>query len=103
MATSFSGGCLNRQDKVNVDVITLSKVVRLPKPITNTTWVRVRLCKLQKGALDSQPQVIKFTSCMPMVGGSLFVFFFWPFLIDGMKNNTCLIINLVYYVTRFRR
>jgi hypothetical protein len=29
------------------------------KPITNTAWVRARLCKLQKGALDSQPQVIK--------------------------------------------
>ena len=27
--------------------------------------------KYKKGALDSQPQVIKFTSCMPMVGGSL--------------------------------
>ena len=26
-------------------------------------------CK--KGALDSQPQVIKLTSCLPMVGGSL--------------------------------
>jgi hypothetical protein len=25
------------------------------------------------GALDSQPQVIKFTSCLPMVGGSLWV------------------------------
>ena len=25
----------------------------------------------KKGALDSQPQVIKFTSCLPMVGGSL--------------------------------
>jgi hypothetical protein len=35
-------------------------------------WVRARLCKLQKkGALDSQPQVIKFTSCLPMVCGSL--------------------------------
>ena len=41
-------------------------------PITNTAWDRARLCKLQKkGALDSQPQVIKFTSCLPMVGGSL--------------------------------
>ena len=40
--------------------------------ITNTAWVRARLCKLQeKGALDSQPQVIKLTSCLPMVGGSL--------------------------------
>jgi hypothetical protein len=25
----------------------------------------------KKGALDSQPQVIKFTSCLPMAGGSL--------------------------------
>jgi len=25
----------------------------------------------QKGALDSQPQVIKLTSCLPIVGGSL--------------------------------
>jgi hypothetical protein len=25
----------------------------------------------EKGALDSQPQVITFTSCLPMVGGSL--------------------------------
>ena len=25
----------------------------------------------KKGALDSQPQVIKFTSCLPMVSGSL--------------------------------
>jgi hypothetical protein len=25
----------------------------------------------KKGALDSQPQVIKSTSCLPMVGGSL--------------------------------
>jgi hypothetical protein len=24
----------------------------------------------KKGALDSQPQVIKFTSCLPMIGGS---------------------------------
>jgi len=27
----------------------------------------------KKGALDSQPQVIKFTSCLPRVGGSLLV------------------------------
>jgi hypothetical protein len=25
----------------------------------------------KKGALDPQPQAIKFTSCLPMVGGSL--------------------------------
>jgi len=34
-------------------------------------WVRARLCKLKKGVLNSQPQVIKLTSCLPMVGGSL--------------------------------
>jgi len=38
----------------------------------STTWVRTQLCNSQKkGALDSQPQVIKVTSCLPMVGGSL--------------------------------
>ena len=32
----------------------------------------------KKGALDWQPQVIKFTSCLPMVGGSLRVLRFLP-------------------------
>jgi hypothetical protein len=32
------------------------------------------------GALDSQPQVIKFTSCLPMVGGSLWVLRLLPLL-----------------------
>jgi hypothetical protein len=42
------------------------------KPINNTAWDRTRLCTLQKkGALDSHPQVIKFTSCFPIVGCSL--------------------------------
>jgi hypothetical protein len=40
------------------------------------TWVRTWLFKLQqKGALDSQPQVIKFASCLPMIGSSLRVAF----------------------------
>ena len=51
----------------------MSQVVGLPnnsyKSITNTAWVRARLCKLQKSALD--PHVIKFVSYLPMVGGSL--------------------------------
>ena len=38
--------------------------------MTNMAWVRAQLWKLQKGALDSQPQVIKFTSCLPMVVAS---------------------------------
>ena len=32
------------------------------------------------GALDLQPQVIKFTSCLPMVGGSLQVLWLLPSL-----------------------
>ena len=48
------------------------------KPITNTAWVQARLCTLQNGALDSQPHVIKFTICLPMVGGSLRVLWFPP-------------------------
>jgi len=31
---------------------------------------RPALLITKKGALNSQPQVIKFTSCLPMVGGS---------------------------------
>ena len=34
----------------------------------------------KKGALDSQPQVIKFTNCLPMVGGSLRVLRLLPLL-----------------------
>jgi hypothetical protein len=32
----------------------------------------------KKGALDSQPQVIKFTSCLPMVSGSLRILWLPP-------------------------
>ena len=59
-----------------------TNVVILPnnsyKTITNNAWVRARLCKLQKGKLDSQPQVITFTSCLSMVGGSLRVLLLLP-------------------------
>jgi hypothetical protein len=52
----------------------MSWVVGLPnnsyKPITNTSWVRARLCILQ-------PEVIMFNSCLAMVGGSLRVFHHW--------------------------
>ena len=34
-------------------------------------WQKLTLPLAKKGALDSQPQVIKFASCLPMVGGSL--------------------------------
>jgi len=34
----------------------------------------------KKSALDSQPQVIKFTSCLPMVGSSIRVLWLLPSL-----------------------
>ena len=43
-----------------------------PRRITNTACgFEPGIVNYKKGALDSQPQVIKFTSCLPMVGGSL--------------------------------
>ena len=47
----------------------------------NISWLPVLLLcigELKKGALDLQPQVIKFTSCLPRVGGSLWVFWLPP-------------------------
>jgi len=53
----------------------MRKAVALPsnscKPITNAAWVRAGFVNYRKGTLDSQPQVIKFTSCLSIVGGSL--------------------------------
>ena len=55
----------------------MSQVVGLPnnsyKPITYVAWVRTLRCKLQKGCTRLRPQVIKFTSCLPIVGGYLVV------------------------------
>jgi hypothetical protein len=52
----------------------MSWVVGLPnnsyKPITNTRGFAFGFVNYKKGALDSQPQVIKLTSFLPMVGGS---------------------------------
>jgi hypothetical protein len=36
-----------------------------------TLEIQYGFVNYKKGALDSQPHVIKFTSCLPMVGGSL--------------------------------
>ena len=41
-------------------------------------WVRASFVNYKKGALDSQSQVIKVTSCWPMVGGSHRVFWLLP-------------------------
>jgi hypothetical protein len=39
--------------------------------ITNTAWVRAGFVDYKEGALDSQPQDIKLSSCLSMVGVSL--------------------------------
>ena len=58
----------------------MGQVVGLPnnsyKPITNTAWVHTRLCKLQKRVHATHSR--KFTSCLPMVGGSLWVLLLLP-------------------------
>ena len=37
----------------------------------STLRTQLSFVNYKKGALDSQPQMIKFTSCLPTVGGSL--------------------------------
>jgi hypothetical protein len=53
----------------------MSKKVGLPnnsyEPITNTSWVRARLCKLQKGCTRLAAANAKAYQFLPMVGGSL--------------------------------
>jgi hypothetical protein len=53
----------------------MSQVGGLPnnsyKPITNTAWIRARLCKLQKRCTRLAATSDEVTSCLFMVGGSL--------------------------------
>jgi hypothetical protein len=49
-------------------------------------WCIYGFVNNKKGALDSQPQVIKFISCLPMVGGSLQVLRLLPLLKLLAKN-----------------
>jgi hypothetical protein len=62
----------------------MSFVVGLPnnsyKPITNTRGLAPGFVNYKKGALGSQPQVIKIANCLPMVGGSLRVLRLLPAL-----------------------
>jgi hypothetical protein len=50
----------------------MSEVVGLP----NNTYkpIAPSFVNFKKGALDTQLQIIKFTSCLPMVGGTNFSF-----------------------------
>jgi hypothetical protein len=60
MATTFSGR-ISRREPPN-DSCKLN---------TNAAYLDSALLLTHKGALDSQKQVIQFTSCLPMIGGSL--------------------------------
>jgi hypothetical protein len=59
---------VGKNAKCNQDIVETT-VINIHGRLCSWKWVPTRLCKLQKGALDSQ--VIKFASCLPMVGGSL--------------------------------
>ena len=41
------------------------------KIYSSVLFSKLQIANYKMGALDSQPQVIKFTSCLPMVGDSL--------------------------------
>jgi hypothetical protein len=49
----------------------------------------------KKGAFDSQPQVIKFTSCLPMVSGSLRVLRLHPPLKTGCHDIAEILLKVV--------
>ena len=51
-------------------------------------WCEPGFVNYKKGVLDSQPQVIKFTSFLPMVGGSLRVPEFFKFIGPGGQKIT---------------
>jgi hypothetical protein len=51
--------------------------------VTEEESIYILLHMLKKGALDSQPQVIKFTSCLPRVSGSL-----WVLWLESSTNKT---------------
>ena len=48
----------------------------------------------KKGALDSQPKVIKLISCLPMVGGSLWVLRLLPTLKTGRHDIVEILLNV---------
>jgi hypothetical protein len=57
-----------------IDILTFNELDYLTT-LTSLSPIRhgfaLGFVNYKKGALDSQPQVIKFTICWPMVGGSL--------------------------------
>jgi hypothetical protein len=56
---------LKRAEKTRSNRLNLSDFLCLT-PFSATVFVNY-----QKAALDSQPQMLKLTNCLPMVGGSL--------------------------------
>jgi hypothetical protein len=80
----------------------------------NAAWVRAQLCKLHP-KFDSQ--VIKFTSCLPMIGGSLRVLrllpslgyqnfrhsWYYPvhiYVVVRVKESKCICAGLCFYLHR---
>jgi hypothetical protein len=65
-----------KNQKKNLQIVNKIEILFRVEVITQNT----------EGALDSQPQVIKFTSCLPRVGGSLRVLRLPPPLKTGRRD-----------------
>ena len=59
-----------------LDIFSASVVLQYDDPTNHEIYdgFASGFVNYKKGTLDSQPQVIKFTSCLPMVGGFLWLF-----------------------------
>ena len=62
------------------DIVVINELAKILKIIgqcdvkyimTVSIKTNISILNAKKGALDLQPQVIKYTSCLPMIGGSL--------------------------------
>jgi hypothetical protein len=66
--------------------------------IAGTTHAKLSPINYKKGALDSQPQVIKFTSCLPMIGRTAFVSFTWFLIVSNPRLSTLESIDLIWFI-----
>ena len=84
MRIKFIHSFIHYQLAYTIPGVVLSSITFVTPPIMYTIHLLIKLHK--KGALDSQPQVIKFTSCLLMFGGSL------DLLSTGILNPWCCVV-----------
>jgi len=84
---------IRRYIRASVSISWYNLITVLQQPLHKSNFINYK-----KGALDLQPQVIKFTSCLLMVGGSLRVlrlppplklspWYSWNIAESGVKHN----------------